>query len=326
MYKLNDAPFSSDLFSNFASVVGIRRSETILLAIVRLKKDGNDYLAQYFRVKSDLFQATLSHFKKSSTAMHQNIQPVHQVLSNEKTSEFCVLYIPTLTVLERIESNRFLSDGELSGFLSHIQAGLIAQKSYLKTENLFLNEFNVFQCNEQFTIGISLPLPSHKILIPINEGIGSLEQGFYRVPHILPPELSGKMQIEIKTYDVFSLGILTMKAIGLNKLLEQKLDKSNNLPSDKKQYETALKEIFKTCYKDYNRLPLDRIERMLSYSDRPLIEKAVDGISVPKKINNYVGLTTFHSFNNGIPLEPGPQSTGHHGKKIFKKRCKRDFD
>ena len=320
MYKADENPYKSEIFSNFASVVGIKSCENVLLAIVRLKKDDKDYLAQYFRVRPIYFEATLSHLKKSSSIIHPNVQRVHSVLSNEKSAEFFVLYSTSLSLVERIESDMYLSDAMLSALLSHIQLGLLAQKAHLASENHFVHEFNVFQCNDQFTIGVGLPLESHTILLPLNLALDSSGEKIYTAPWLLPPELIGNTQNKIKTNDVFALGILALRTMGKNQLLEQKLNTAHQLPTDKKLYEAAIKDILDGCSKSYYRTTLECIERMLGYSERPPIEKVVPGMSVGTKIHSFTGLSTFHSFCNGGLVEKGPQSSGHHGKSLYAQR------
>lgn len=304
-------------FEQFVSVVGIYSSETSLLAIGRLKNSNEDYLIRYFRVKPEYFDATVRHLERCQEISHENIQKIQKIITNPRLSEICVLYNPVMTLLEEISSRKFLSEARLSTLLLQIQAGLIAQQAYLGTQNNFIDEWNVFISEGRYTLGAALPMPNSYLLLPIKEQLGLLNAAIYQSPRILAPDMRDQMVLsENQTnsmYDVYSLGVLALRAIGMTETLENKL----NSYKDRSNYQEIVAEIIDNFDKDlYRKTVLDLIGEMIGYAERPSIDRAISGLKPSKMKHDILGLSTFHKFVNGKFIGSIGEVKGHHGKQI----------
>lgn len=312
--QIEKTKISSKVFAQFESVVGIRRSERNLFAIGQLKQDKKDYLIHYFRVKPELFKLTNNHLCKSIQISHPNVQPIKGVIADLVSSEICVLYEATSTLVEQLDSKKHFAGCKLAVFLSQIQAGLQAQKEFHGSENNFVCEWNIFQRGSEFTVGAPLPIPSMKLLISLGGILSDLACREYNSISIVPPEMNSEMAIEVHACDAFFLGILGLRLIGMEQFLRETFS----------QFDGAKTELFqKAITIVLNAKELLECETLLSFFRQVLEENRatpIEQVTIPGRKNKHIvrpqiGLDEIYSFKNGPIQEPGPHTCGHHGNK-----------
>lgn len=305
---------SLPIFNYFSSIIGIRRSETTFLAIGRRWTDNLDYLVRFFRVKPDLFELTLNHLEKCQKLTHKHLQEIVEVIGDAQDSEICIVYQLGYTLLEIIESKKFVSNSEITALLSHLQAGLSFQKSRLGTENNFFDEWNVFQSKDKFTIGASLPIHHSQLILPLSKNFQHLDCEFRPSPAFLPPEMLSEMSIDCETTDMYSLGVIALIAMGGKEPLQLKLGSADKKMLKKEEYEVIIDEIIKNVKDNYNAKLITAVQKLMADHQRPCIEETISDGADKHRVMSPVALSTFHTFVNGKILEPGPNSSGHHGE------------
>ena len=301
------------LFQNFTSIIGISRSERSLLAVARHNQSAKDYLIHYFRVQPNLFQNTVLHLQNCMKITHPNVQRIIDIFTDNNTSDICILYDTVYTLLERVKYHRVLSDKKLLTLLNQILLGLLAQKEFLGTENNFLDEWNIFQCNGNFTIGASLPEQVAKLLVPLEESIDQIACQLSSSVSIKCPIQVNDDSVDV--HDAYRLGALALEAIGQSQFFYDKLTVHNtNFQIQKEKYEYILEETLRQCANaGYSQQSISIIKQLLSCSQGFSLEKLKSTFENITKARVPVALIPFRTFTNGEILNPDQFPEGHYG-------------
>lgn len=304
---METAKQTSTVLDQFTSLIGIRRTDTSLYAIGRKLSDNKDYLVRYFRVKKEYYEMTLAHFQTSQQISHPNVHKILDVISSESSSEFCVLYQSGYILFERIDSQNYLTEDELGELLRQVQEGLQAQKDILGSENNFLDEWNIFQLNSSFKIGISLPKSSSELLIPLKSDLNYVVCDSY---HLISVE-SHDNAIGKKNFDSISLGVTALRATGFDDIAEAVLRLlSESTPNSVEE------ELWKICGSPNDQRLVKIVSFLLEPEKKSIQEKPETeefDFEWKSDENRSVTLAYFDTIFNGKAVEPGPHTSGHQG-------------
>lgn len=297
---------SPSIRARFDSLVGIKRSERTIFAIGKLNSHKQDFLVRILKVNPKFFDKTIDHMQRCSRITHPNVQKFHLIADPDSCCIY-LLFEPDYTILERIEEERLFTKEELPIFLSHIQLGLAAQKAALNSENSFLDEWNIFQTSNRFTVGPSLPFEGSKCLLPLDENFEGLKCQHYKP--LIEPEL-GKLS-ENSSRDAYFLGVLALKLIARGKSIMRAVNENSNM------FEAAVTEILNGSKEDYDDSESISTLNSLLFKNQMILPVKIDKPMAvdPSKLKSNVALPVFDSFRNGddISTDNFPNA-GHHGE------------
>jgi hypothetical protein len=124
------------------------------------------------------------------------------------------------------------------------------------------------------------------------------------------------MAIESQPCDAFSMGILGLRLIGMNQILEEKFSQLDGSIANIALFGKKITEVLAECEKNKVGKLMNFFRQVLEDNRSTAIEKIIIPKHTSNKIANAeVGLHSFHSFTNGPISEPGPHNSGHHSKK-----------